>query len=144
MDDDTLQINSELCIPLAELSFQASRSSGPGGQHVQKSYTRVELLFDVPGSPSLTDRQRERVLERLARYIDTDGVLHLVSQSERSQLRNKSDVIARFQKLLREALRRRKRRKATRPTTKSIEQRLKKKKQRGETKRLRRKVGNAE
>jgi len=143
-DEDTLQINSGLSIPLAELSFRTSRSSGPGGQHVQKSSTRVELLFDVPGSPSLTDRQRERILGRLAGYIDTDGVLHLVSQSERSQLRNKKEVIARFQKLLREALRRRKRRKATRPTAESIERRLNTKKQRSETKRLRRKVGDAE
>ena len=143
-DEDNLQINSGLSIPLAEVSFRTSRSSGPGGQHVQKSSTRVELLFDIPSSPSLTDKQRERILERLAGYIDTDGVLHLVSQSERSQLRNKKDVIARFQRLLREALRRRKRRKATRPTGASIERRLKTKKRRSETKRLRRKVGDAE
>ena len=145
MDDkDTLQINSGLSIPLAELRFRASRSSGPGGQHVQKSSTRVELIFDVHGSPSLTDNQRGRILERLAGYIDTDGVLHLVSQSERSQLHNKREVIARFQKLLREALRRRKRRKATRPTAESIERRLNEKRHRAETKQLRRKVRDAE
>jgi ribosome-associated protein len=104
----------------------------------------VELLFDVPGSPSLTDTQRTRILERLAGYIDAAGVLHLTSQSERSQLRNKEEVVARFQTLMREALRRRKRRKASRPTAESIERRLKGKKQRSETKKLRRKVGNVE
>lgn len=144
MDEDSIQINSGLSIPLAELSFRYSKSSGPGGQHAQKSSSRVELLFDVLGSPSLSDSQRARILERLAGYIDTDGVLHLASQSERSQLRNKREVIARLQQALRQALRRRKRRKATRPTAKSIERRLKDKKQHGEIKRLRRKINNAE
>jgi len=94
----------------------------------------------VSGSPSLTETQRARVLERLSGYIDATGVLRLVSQSERSQVRNKEEVVARFQTLLREALRQRKRRKASRPTAQSIERRLKKKKQRSETKKLRRKV----
>ncbi len=140
MDEDILPINSELTIPLAEFSFRTSRSSGPGGQHAQKSSTRVELLFDVAHSPSLTGAQRTRIVERLASYIDTAGVLHLVSQSERSQLRNKEEVIARFQTLMRKALRRRKRRKPTRPTRASRERRLKEKKRHGETKKLRRKV----
>jgi ribosome-associated protein len=144
MDKDTLQISSELSIPPAELSFRYSRSSGPGGQHAQKSSTRVELLFDVRGSPSLTDAQRTRVLERLAGYVDTAGVLHLTSQSERSQLRNKEEIIARFQTLMREALKQRKRRKVSRPTSKSKEQRLREKKQRSQTKKLRRKVGDVE
>ena len=144
MDEDTLQINSELGIPLTELSFRYSRSSGPRGQHAQKSSTRVELLFDVLGSPSLSDAQRTRILKRLAGYVDTSGVLHLVSQSERSQLRNKEEVVARFQTLVREALKRRKRRKASRPTAESKERRLKEKKQRSQTKKLRRSVGDVE
>ena len=144
MDEDTVQINSELSIPLAELGFRYSRSSGPGGQHAQKSSTRVELLFDVLGSPSLSDAQRKRVLERLAGYVDTAGILHLVSQSERSQLRNREEVIARFQTLMREALKRRKRRKASRPTAESKERRLKEKKQRSQTKKRRQKVGDVE
>ena len=144
MDKDTLQINSELSIPLAELSFRYSRSSGPGGQHAQKSSTRVELLFDVRGSPSLSDAQRTRVLERLAGYVDTAGMLHLLSQSERSQLRNKEEVVARFQELMHKALKRRKRRKASRPTAESKERRLKEKKQRGQTKKQRQKVGDVE
>jgi ribosome-associated protein len=104
----------------------------------------VELLFDVGSSPSLTQKQRSRILKRLASYIDTAGVLHLTSQTERSQLRNKEEVVARFQTLLGEALKRRKRRKPTKPTGKSKERRLKKKKQRSQTKKLRRKVQDTE
>ena len=144
MDEEIVQINSELSIPLAELSFRYSRSSGPGGQHAQKSSTRVELLFDVLSSPSLTDAQRPRILERLAGYVDTAGLLHLISQSERSQLRNKEEVVARFQTLMHKALKRRKRRKASRPTAESKERRLKEKKQRSQTKKQRRKVGDVE
>ena len=140
MDDDLLVINDHLSIPPAELSFRFSRSSGPGGQHVQKSSTRVELLFDVASSPSLTEPQRARVLERLAGYIDSAGVLHLVAQSERSQLRNREEVVARFQTLMRQALKRRKRRKPTRPTAASKERRLREKRRRSEIKQQRGKV----
>ena len=144
MDEDSIQINSSLAIPLAELSFRYSRSSGPGGQHAQKSSTRVELLFDVLDSSSLSDAQRTRIVQRLGGYVDSAGVLHLVSQSERSQSRNKEEVIARFQTMLREALKRRRRRKASRPTAESRERRLKEKKQRGQTKKLRRRVRETE
>jgi ribosome-associated protein len=104
---------------------------------VQKSATRVELLFDVANSPSLTDDQRARILKRLAGHIDTDGVLHLVSQSERSQWRNRQDVVDRFQELLRQALKRRKRRKPTRPSAASQEKRIRKKKRRSQIKKWR-------
>lgn len=137
MDGELLRINDELSIPLTELSFRFSRSSGPGGQHVQKSSTRVELLFDVTNSPSLTGAQRTKVLGRLSGYIDSAGVLHLVSQSERSQLRNREEAIARFESLLRQALKRRKRRKPTRPTAESQERRLRKKWQRSQIKKWR-------
>jgi ribosome-associated protein len=140
VDDESLQINDKVAIPLAELSFRFSRSSGPGGQHVQKSSTRVELLFDVANSPSLTDKQRASVLERLPGYVDSTGVLHLTSQSERSQRRNREEVVARFETLLRGALRRRKRRKPTRPTAASRERRLREKRQRSQTKQGRGKV----
>jgi ribosome-associated protein len=140
MDDDPLPIDDELSIPQAELSFRFSRSSGPGGQHVQKSSTRVELLFDVANSPSLSEAQRARLLDRLSGYVDTGGVLHLVAQSERSQLRNRQEVVERFQGLLRRALKRRKRRKPTRPSAASRERRLRRKKQRGKVKKLRGKV----
>jgi ribosome-associated protein len=144
MDDDTLRINDEVSISLAELSFRFSRSSGPGGQHVQKSSTRVELLFDAANSPSLSDAQRSRVLKRLASYIDTAGVLHLTSQSERSQLRNREVVVSRFRSLMREALKRRKRRKPTGPSAASRERRLRKKKQRSQIKKGRGKVDDYE
>jgi ribosome-associated protein len=137
MDADILYINDEVSIPRAELSFRFSRSSGPGGQHVQKSSTRVELLFDVANSLSLSDEQRARVLKRLAGYVDAEGVLHLVSHSERSQVRNREEVVARFQALVQRALKRRKQRKPTRPTAASRERRLRSKKRRGEIKRQR-------
>jgi ribosome-associated protein len=140
VDDELLIINDQVSIPPAELSFRFSRSSGPGGQHVQKTSTRVELLFDIANSPSLSEPQRARVLERLAGYIDSAGVLHLVAQSERSQLRNREEVVARFQALMRRALQRRKRRKPTRPTAASKERRLRKKRRRSEIKQQRGKV----
>jgi ribosome-associated protein len=144
MQGELLPINDELAIPLPELQFRFSRSSGPGGQHVQKSSTRVELYFDVLGSPSLTGEQRARLLSRLAGYIDNAGLLHLVAQSERSQLRNREDVVARFQALLRGALRRRKHRRPTRPTAASQEQRLQQKKEHGQAKQLRGRVEEQE
>ena len=140
MDDERLRISDELTIPLAELSFRFSRSSGPGGQHVQKSSTRVELLFDVTNSPSLTDAQRIRLQERLAGYVDSSGMLHLVAQSERSQLRNREEVVARFQALMQRALKRRRRRRPTAPTSASRERRLRQKQRRGKIKQARGKV----
>ncbi len=140
MDDDTLHINDQVSIPHAELDFRFSRSGGPGGQHAQKSSTRVELLFDVANSPSLSDEQRARVLKRLSGCVDSEGVLHLVSQSERSQYRNRQEVVARFEELLRKALKRRKRRKRTKPTATSKERRLRKKKRRSQIKKWRKDV----
>jgi ribosome-associated protein len=134
VSDDILKIGDQVSIPLADLHFRFSRSSGPGGQHVQKSSTRVELLYDLANSPHLSDKQRARALERLSSYVDSSGTLHLVSQSERSQLRNREEVIARFESLMRWALKRRKRRKATQPTAASKERRLKKKRRRSEIK----------
>jgi len=144
MEGEFLPINDELAIPLAELQFRFSRSSGPGGQHVQKSSTRVELYFDVLGSPSLTEEQRSRILSRLAGYIDTVGLMHLVAQSERSQLRNRQEVVARFQALLRVALKRRRRRLATHPSGASRELRLRRKRERGQVKSRRGKVAEDE
>jgi ribosome-associated protein len=144
MDGERVRISDELSIPLDELHFRFSRSSGPGGQHVQKSSTSVELLFDVANSPSLTDAQRAKVLERLAGYVDAAGTLHLVAQSERSQWRNREEVVARFQVLLQRALRRRKRRRPTMPTAVSRERRLRQKRRRSEIKQARGKVHGEE
>ncbi len=141
MDDDRLRINHEVSIPFSELRFRFSRSSGPGGQHVQKSSTRVELLFDVRNSPSLSEEQKERLLTRLGGKIDSAGVLHLVSQSERSQWRNREEVVARFRALVQRALAARKRRRATRPSAAARERRLREKRRRSEIKKGRGKVG---
>ncbi len=133
----TIEITHDLAIPLSEISFRYSRSSGPGGQHVNRSETRVELLFDVAHSPSLADEQRARLLSRLGTYVDGEGTLHLFSSLTRSQLANREDVTARFQALLRAALRQRKRRLPTRPTAAGRERRLKEKRARSEIKRAR-------
>src|SRR3989304_3110300 len=130
--------HASLAIPLSELKFRFTQSRGPGGQHVNKAATQVELLFDVARSPSLNEAQRQRFLQALDRFIDSGGILHLTSQSTRSQLRNRQDVSERFQALLRQALKPRKKRRATKPSAASREQRLEKKKRRGAMKRSRR------
>ncbi len=118
----------------SEIAFRFSRSSGPGGQHAQKSSTRVEALFDVEGSEALSERERRLVLERLG------PVVRAVAQDERSQLRNRELATERILEQLREAVRIRRRRKPTAPTAASRERRLDDKKRRGETKRLRREL----
>jgi len=97
----------------------------------------VELLFNVAGSPSLTEAQRERVMKALAPYIDSEGVLHLVSQTSRSQLRNREEVVERFRTLMRKAMRVPKRRRPTRPSRAAQERRLASKRRRSEIKRQR-------
>jgi ribosome-associated protein len=118
----------------SEIAFRFSRSSGPGGQHAQKSSTRVEALFDVEESAGLTDRERRLVLERLG------PVVRAIAQDERSQLRNRELATDRILEQLREAVRVRRRRRPTAPTHASRERRLDEKKRRGETKRLRREL----
>lgn len=131
-------INPQLILPGAELHYRTARSRGPGGQNVNKTETQVELLFDVAHSPSLNEQQRHRILSKLKNLIDQEGVLHLTAQSERSQLRNREIVTARFQELLAAALRVPKKRKRTQPSTASKERRLQGKKRRGQIKQLRR------
>jgi ribosome-associated protein len=133
-DATLLQINSAVSVPLAELSYRATRSGGPGGQHVNTSSTRVELWWDVAATPSLTPEQRARVLSRLATRIGTDGRLRLVSSGTRSQLQNKEEVTERFREILARALMVPKTRRRTQPTKASRERRLEHKKRRGETK----------
>ena len=141
---EALAIGDGLVIPISELRYRFSRASGPGGQHVNRSETRVELLFDVAHSPSLSDEQRARILHRLAGYIDGDGMLRLVSSATRSQLDNRADVTARFQALIAAALRRRKRRVPTRPSVAARERRLADKRMRTKTKQTRRIPGSEE
>ena len=137
-DTSRLPINAQVSIPTSELKWRFIRSSGPGGQHVNKTATQVELTFDVANSPSLSHTQRQRCMAALKKYLDGQGVLHLESQSTRSQLRNRQDVLTRFQSLLREALKPRKKRRPTQPTTASKERRIETKKRRGAIKRARR------
>ncbi len=133
-----VSINSHLVIPATEIEYRTTRSSGPGGQHVNKAETQVELLFNVAHSPSLTEAQRQRILSQLKNLIDQDGVLHLTAQSERSQLRNREIVTTRFQEALAAALRLPRKRRPTKPTAASKAKRLESKKRRGQIKRERR------
>lgn len=137
---DPLQITATLAIPLAELTVRATRSSGPGGQHVNTSSTRIEVVYDIANSPSLTDAQRTRLLEKLDSRLHGEGVLRVVAQSERSQLQNREAAVSRLGVILRRALAIPRVRRATRPTRASKERRLKEKKARGALKRDRRKV----
>jgi ribosome-associated protein len=116
----------------SEIAFRFSRSSGPGGQHAQKSSTRAEALFDVAESTALSAAERTRVLAKLG------PVVRAVAQDERSQLRNRELAADRILEQLTEAVKVRRRRRPTKPTAASQEQRLDDKKRRGKTKRLRR------
>lgn len=121
-----------LAIPLAEIELRTSRSSGPGGQHAQKTETRVEAVFDVNASGTLTDAQKERILER------TGPIVRAVAQDERSQFRNRELALERLAEALRKALAHERPRRRTTPTAASRERRLGEKRARGKTKRLRR------
>jgi ribosome-associated protein len=129
-----LRVNARLTIPAAELSWRFSRSSGPGGQSVNTSDSRVELSFDVAGSPSLGATYRQRALEGLSSRL-VDGVITVTNQTERSQLQNRDAALARLAALLADAVapppppRR-----PTKPTKAAKERRIEAKKQRGSTK----------
>jgi len=107
-----------------ELHFSSSRSSGPGGQHVNKVNTRIELRFHIPDSELLSDEEKEILLHKLKNKINKDGELIIVSQEDRSQFKNKETAIEKFIKLLKEALTPVKKRRATRPTRASNKRRL--------------------
>ena len=134
-----IRINRTLAVDDGELDVAFSRSGGPGGQHANTSSTKVELRWDVDASPALTDDQKALVRERLANRISTDGILVLQSSEYRSQTRNREAVVARFATLLADALRVRASRRPTRPTKAARRRRLEAKKQRAQTKALRRK-----
>ncbi len=139
-DDGTIRITPALSLPRRELSFRASTAGGPGGQHVNRSATRVELRWNVLESPSLTDHQRALLAGRFAGRMDRAGRIRLVSGERRSQLLNREAVEERFVRLLAAALQQPRPRKKTKPTRASVQRRIKTKKHRSDTKRLRGRV----
>lgn len=134
MKEKALRIRDNLAIPISELAFRFSRSGGPGGQHANRSATQVELLFDVASSPSLSESQRQRLLQTLASRLDSEGVLHLTSSGSRSQHENRREVMGRFVRLLRKGLRRPKRRIPTRPSAQAKKRRVERKRRQGKRK----------
>ena len=125
---------------LPEIVFQTSRSSGPGGQNVNKVESRVELRFHLQDSQVLTEEQKALILEKLANQLTADGLLLVTAQDDRSQYRNKEIALVRFHELLLKSLRRPKPRKATRPSKSAVRKRLEGKKIHGEKKANRRRL----
>lgn len=138
MSDDGLSVTPELAIPRAELQFRATRAGGPGGQHVNTSSTRIELLWDLARSTAVNEELRARLREKLASRLDADGMVRVVASDRRSQLQNREAAEERLVSLVRQALVVPKRRRPTQPTRAAREARLSEKKRRGERKRNRR------
>ena len=144
-EDDLLEVGARRPIPVSELQFRFTRSGGPGGQHVNTSSTRVELVFDLAGSPTLTESERTRARRRLRTRLDGEGRLRVVAQDERSQRRNRQLATERFCALMRDALapppppRR-----PSKPTRASTEERLERKRRDAVRKRMRRPPADAD
>jgi ribosome-associated protein len=136
MDGESIRVTRSVVLPLGEVQFRYSRSSGPGGQHAQKSETRVEAVFDVEASSALTKTQKRRVVGRAG------PVLRAIAQDQRSQLRNRELALERLVEQLRQALKVERRRVPTKPTEGSKQRRLDDKRRRAQTKRLRRDLGD--
>ena len=132
MERESIRVTRTVSIPRGEIELRFSRSSGPGGQHAQKSDTRVEAVFDVEASSALSDAQKRRVVSRTGPFV------RAVAQDERSQWRNRELALERLAESLREALRVRRPRRATKPTKAAVERRLDQKRRRSQTKRMRR------
>ena len=136
---DGIVIDERLTIPRSELTFRASKSGGPGGQHVNTSSTRVELVWNPGTSAVLDDALRARLVQRLGNRLDGEGALRIVSSENRSQLKNRKAAAERLAGLVRQALVVPKKRKATKPSRGAKEARLGEKRQRSERKAQRRK-----
>jgi ribosome-associated protein len=135
---EVVEITPELAIPVEELRFRVSRSGGPGGQGVNTTDSRVELLFDLAGSRSLSDEQKQRAIRRLGRRVDPGGTLRVVAQTYRSQLANRRVAVERFAALLADALAVQRSRGPTRPSARAATPRPDSKRRRAATKQLRR------
>jgi ribosome-associated protein len=129
---DGLRVNRELFVPLDEIELRASRSSGPGGQHANVTASRIEAVFDVEGSETLTEEQRELLLEKLGRRVTA------VAQDARSQARNRELALERLRERLAGGLRRPRPRRATRPSRAARDRRLQEKRRTSERKERRR------
>jgi ribosome-associated protein len=132
MERESIRVTRSVALPRSEIELRYSRSSGPGGQHAQKSETRVEAVLNVEASSALTETQKRRVAAKAG------PVLRAIAQDERSQARNRELAIERLVEQLREALRVPRARRPTKPTAQSRERRLESKRRRSQTKRLRR------
>lgn len=139
-----LMVSPALAIPRSELEYRATRAGGAGGQHVNTSSTRVELLWDLRASRVVTEEQRERLLLKLGSRLDADGRVRVVASERRSQQQNRKAADERLSALVRAALAVRRKRKLTRPGKAAIERRLAEKKHRSERKRDRRGGGDSE
>jgi len=132
MERESIRVTRSVLLPVSEIEIRVSRSRGPGGQHAQKSSTRVEAILDVETSTALSEVQKRRVTARVG------PALRAVAQDERSQLRNRELAVERLVEKLRAALAVPRRRVATKPTAKARERRLEQKRRRARTKALRR------
>src|SRR3954462_11509076 len=131
---DLLQVTDTIGVPRSELVYRASRSGGAGGQHVNTSSTRIELLWPFEPSPALDDEQKARLRAKLAARIDADGMLRVVAGNRRSQLQNRSAAEERLAELVRGAMHVAKPRRRTKPTKASKEARISDKKRRSQVK----------
>ena len=136
--DRVIVVNEQLYIPESELSFRFVPSSGPGGQHANRAATRALLSFDIKNAASLSEKQRERLLEKLDSRLDREGKLQISAQSSRSQYQNREEAIGRLQRILAEALIVPKSRKKSRPSRKAKEARLQEKREISQKKAARR------
>jgi ribosome-associated protein len=136
MAGESIRVTRSVSIPRSEIELRFSRSSGPGGQHAQKTETRAEAIFEVESSVGLTEAQKRRVIAKAG------PVLRAVAQDERSQWRNRELAIERVVEALRDALKVERRRRPTKPGAAAKERRLERKRRRSETKRLRRPPDN--
>lgn len=135
--DDAIVVNDRITIPRGELAFRASRAGGPGGQHVNTSSTRVELIWNFRRSGAVDDATRTTLAEKLVNRLDKDGALRVVSSSKRSQLQNREAAEAKLAELVRGALVVKKARRKTRVPRGAVEGRLEEKKRRAGRKRER-------
>jgi len=135
--DDALIVSPTVAIPRSELTYRASRAGGAGGQHVNTSSTRIELLWPVDRTAALDEPARARVREKLAARLDAEGNVRVVASKERSQLQNREAADARLAELVRGALAVQKKRRPTKPSRAAKEKRLAEKKRKSERKRER-------